>query len=178
MSCGLPVLVVCSLQSEQKDLEHSKTFLEDDLAKVLSELERGNATVTQLKEKFDGIKTNTEKLTAVVKAGSGWTPDQKLRNKELEEIRDDLRAQLEGKQTTLNALRRDVDALQQHIDRGLWSTFHHWRRCGLPFASMVLVHRDIGAANVRLYCVRCDHVLLLVCQGRRSRRRRPLKWIR
>jgi chromosome segregation ATPase len=111
-------------QAEQKDLEHSKAFLEDEVGKVTTELERVVGSVAALKEKADAIRAESDKLSAVVKAGSGWTPDQKLRSKELEETRDDLRAQLEGKQTALNALRRDIDALQEHIDRGglLWAS--------------------------------------------------------
>lgn len=105
-------------QAEQKDLEHSKTFLEEEVGKVTSELERVGTSVASLKDKADTIRAESEKLSAVVRAGSGWTTDQKLRSKELEETRDDLRAQLEGKQTALNALRRDIDALQEHIDRG------------------------------------------------------------
>jgi hypothetical protein len=99
-------------------MEHSKAFLEDEIGKMQGELERVHTSVAALREKNDTMKAESDKLTAVVKAGAGWTVDQKLRLKELEETRDDLRAQLEGKQTALSALRRDIGALQEHIDRG------------------------------------------------------------
>ena len=143
MSCAFALL-----QSEQKDLEHSKVFLETELNKVSSELDRANASVSSLKDRADAIKANTEKLQAVIKAGSGWTPDQKLKSKELEEIRDDLRAQLEGKQTTLTALRRDVDALQQHIERGAVARGQHYG----PVTSALCVFAGVLHVGIDRHC--------------------------
>ncbi len=105
-------------QTEQKDLEFTRTFLSDEVTKLSGDLATATSAVTVLKDKAEALQASSAALTAQLHAGSGWTPEQKARAAELEEQRGELRAQLEGKHTTLNVLRRDVDALQEHVDRG------------------------------------------------------------
>ena len=90
---------------------------------MVADREQSAVTVSALEGRDAAMTANIESLTAIVKAGSGWTVDQKMRSKELQERRSDLRSQVEGKQNTLSALRRDCDALQEHIDRGQHRVF-------------------------------------------------------